>query len=58
MVHHCNPIKDRPDLALVDWNLISLCNLHHEQMQDRVTGELTQLGRYWRDKVTPPPPGP
>lgn len=54
MVHHCNPIEERPDLALVNWNLISLCNYHHEQMENRLTGALTELGKYWRNKASPP----
>ena len=30
-VHHIHHIEDRPDLALVDWNLVSLCNNCHNQ---------------------------
>ena len=29
-VHHVKHLKDRPDLALVDSNLISLCNTCHQ----------------------------
>ena len=30
-MHHIHHIEDRPDLALVDWNLVSLCNNCHNQ---------------------------
>lgn len=54
-VHHINPLSERPDLALKDWNLISLCNPCHDKMHDRVTNQLTALGENWRRKVSPPP---
>lgn len=31
-VHHIKHLKNRPDLALVDSNLISLCNACHNEM--------------------------
>lgn len=31
MVHHIKPRKTHPELELVLGNLISLCDLHHEQ---------------------------
>lgn len=30
-VHHIEKVKDRPDLLLVDENLICLCQEHHKQ---------------------------
>ena len=30
-MHHIHHIEDRPDLALVDWNLVGLCNNCHNQ---------------------------
>lgn len=30
-VHHIKHLKDRPDLALVDSNLLSLCNCCHNE---------------------------
>ncbi|MGO4887078.1 HNH endonuclease [Anaerobacillus sp. MEB173] len=57
-VHHINTLEDRPELALLDDNLISLCNTHHEKMHERMSGELTALGCEWiervKDKVNPP----
>lgn len=50
-VHHINPIETNPELALVNWNLISLCNECHEAMHNRVTGELTEKGRRWVERV-------
>ncbi|MEK4425156.1 HNH endonuclease [Solibacillus sp. FSL K6-1523] len=54
-IHHCHPLNVRPDLRLTNWNLISLCNKCHEQMHTRAGDELTELGIYWRNKVTPHP---
>lgn len=57
-VHHIHPLRSRPDLRLVSWNLVSLCNTCHEQMHDRQTEELTDLGVQWVErmerKITPP----
>ena len=51
MVHHINPLEERPELGLVSWNLISLCYKCHEAMHDRDTGLLTELGQRWVDRV-------
>lgn len=53
-VHHCNPLNERPDLRLTTWNLLSLCGICHDKMHDRTNDNLTNLGEYWREKVTPP----
>lgn len=45
MVHHIRPLKDYPELALANKNLISLCGKCHNEMHDRVTDELTQKGK-------------
>lgn len=50
-VHHINPLLERPDLKLSQWNLISLCNPCHNNMHDRTNDELTELGEYWRERV-------
>ncbi|MEK4494485.1 HNH endonuclease [Ureibacillus sp. FSL W8-0352] len=60
-VHHCNPIETHWEFRLKSWNLISLCFQCHELMHDRESHTLTELGEYWREKVTPkefyiPPP--
>lgn len=54
-IHHCHPLNVRPDLRLTNWNLLSLCNKCHEQMHTRLGDELTELGLYWKNKVTPHP---
>lgn len=48
--HHIFPLEQYPELALVDWNLISLCTQMHNAMHDRVTGEITALGRQWQER--------
>ncbi|NOU63168.1 HNH endonuclease [Paenibacillus sp. LMG 31461] len=52
--HHVNPLESRPELALASWNLISLCTKCHDKMHDRVTGQLTTAGLYWKEKIIPP----
>jgi len=54
-VHHVNPLKDNPELALAGWNLISLCSRCHDAMHDRTTDALTALGRAWVERVSPHP---
>lgn len=57
-VHHINPIEERPDLALFDKNLISLCSKCHDKMHDRINNILTALGMQWVQRVAkhiPPP---
>lgn len=51
MVHHIYPIEHYPELALVDWNLVSLSDKAHNAMHDRVTHELTELGKQWQERV-------
>lgn len=51
-VHHIYPLELFPELALVDWNLISLSDKRHNMMHDRVTHEITELGRYWQEKFS------
>ena len=57
-VHHIHPLDERPDLELVNINLISLCNDHHEKMHDRTNDKLSALGMEWvrriAIKVSPP----
>lgn len=35
LVHHVKEVRDRPDLALVLDNLMSVCFKHHEEIHDR-----------------------
>lgn len=50
-VHHIYPLEYYPELALVDWNLISLSNIKHNSMHDRDTHELTELGKQWQARA-------
>jgi len=50
-VHHIVPLEDRPDLALDDRNLISLCEECHNGMHDRHTGRLTTKGLAWVNRM-------
>lgn len=50
-VHHIYPFEFYPELALVEWNLISLSDKQHNAMHDRVTHELTELGLAWQERV-------
>ena len=50
-VHHIYPLEQRPDLALVTDNLISLCPKCHERMHDKVGNDLTVLGLRWQQRV-------
>ncbi|TKI55111.1 HNH endonuclease [Brevibacillus antibioticus] len=50
-VHHIYPLEFYPELAFVDWNLISLSDKQHNAMHERVTHELTALGRAWQERV-------
>lgn len=49
-VHHIYPLAEHPELALVDWNLLSLSNEYHNRMHDRNTGRITSTGLYWQRK--------
>lgn len=44
VVHHIIPKQDHPELALEDWNLISLSKKSHNMMHDRNTDALTETG--------------
>ena len=50
MVHHIFPTETNPELFYNPFNLISLSYKAHELMHDRVTGELTMLGKKLQDK--------
>lgn len=47
-VHHIYPLDKYPELALENWNLISLSAEHHNKMHDRMTGETTDAGLCWQ----------
>lgn len=50
-VHHIFPLEDCPDLAMVDWNLISLCTACHNKMHDRDTHLITAEGKQLQRRV-------
>ena len=54
-VHHRMPVETAPELAFTAWNLISLCHKCHNAMHVRATHELTELGNYWAERVSPRP---
>lgn len=43
-VHHIFPLHIYPEYAKERWNLISLCNVCHNEMHNRFTDELSQKG--------------
>jgi 5-methylcytosine-specific restriction protein A len=52
-VHHIFPVDEYPSLAFVDENLLALSESKHNQMHDRSTGKITELGKYWQAKASP-----
>lgn len=50
-VHHVLPISERPDLRLVNNNLLSLCREHHDLMHNRFDGSLSKLGMEVRGRT-------
>lgn len=52
-VHHIYPVEEYPELAYVNWNLISLSGSVHNRMHDRVTGDITELGKQWQERRRP-----
>ena len=43
-VHHIFPVRDYPEYAYCNWNLISLSRAVHNTLHDRDTDELTEEG--------------
>src|SRR5690606_3322743 len=52
-VHHIYPVELYPELAFVDWNLLSLSHRQHNAMHIRDSHELTDKGLYWQERVRP-----
>ena len=50
-VHHVHPAEKHPEWKLASWNMISLCHECHNKMHDRNTGELSELGKRWVERV-------
>ncbi|MNR93656.1 hypothetical protein D3C72_247140 [compost metagenome] len=49
-VHHIYPLEYYPELALKEWNLISLSDKQHNAMHDRAIHEVTALGLEWQER--------
>lgn len=52
-VHHIYPVKDYPEYAWCDWNLISVSQAGHNKLENRTTGELTPLGKSLMHRTKP-----
>ena len=50
-IHHVIPLEQRPDLGYTNQNLLSLCAKCHDAFHDRTTHQLTELGKYWVNKI-------
>ena len=46
-VHHIFPRDEFPEYQWEPWNLVSLAGDVHDQMHDRVSGALTDMGAEW-----------
>lgn len=53
IVHHIYPAKDFPEWQYATWNLISVSRRTHELLEDRRTGELTELGKDLQRRTIP-----
>lgn len=53
-VHHIWPVREYPQYAFCDWNLISITNKVHESLHDRENGRLTAEGERLRMRTPPP----
>ncbi|MBS4191201.1 HNH endonuclease [Bacillus sp. FJAT-49705] len=51
MVHHIFPLEHYPEYKLNSDNLISLCSKCHERMHDRITNEISEVGKRWQGRV-------
>ena len=54
-VHHIYPLEQYPEWKWATWNMLSLCDACHNKMHNRETGELSELGKQWTDRTSPPP---
>lgn len=53
VAHHIYPVKDYPEYAWEDWNLISVSLAGHNKLENRLTGELTPLGKALMKRTIP-----
>ena len=52
-VHHSYPADEYPQYAWWDWNLISVSQKGHTKLENRQTGELTELGKMLQERTIP-----
>ena len=52
-VHHIYPVKDYPEYQWCYWNMISVSNASHNMLENRKTGELTELGMQLMRRTVP-----
>lgn len=53
VVHHIYPADTYPEYAWCDWNLISVSLASHNKLENRKTGELTELGKQLMRRTKP-----
>lgn len=53
VVHHIYPADEYPEWAWEDWNLISVSMATHNKLENRKTGELTELGIELQRRTVP-----
>lgn len=53
VVHHIYPAKEYPQYAFESWNLISVSKKMHNKLENRTTGELTELGKALKERTIP-----
>lgn len=53
VVHHIYPADKYPEYAWCDWNLISVSLASHNKLENRKTGELTELGKQLMRRTKP-----
>lgn len=53
VVHHIYPAEEYPQWAWEDWNLISVSMASHNKIENRKTGELTEVGKMLQRRVKP-----
>lgn len=52
-VHHIYPADEYPQYEWEDWNLISVSAAAHNKLENRNTGELTELGVRLMNRTRP-----
>lgn len=53
IVHHIYPADEYPQWRYCDWNLISVSFTTHNKLENRQTGELTELGLWLQSIIKP-----